>query len=50
MQREVFLDGTGGSRKGEKMCKTTQEVGNQKRQGQMQMWTEYEPWCAQIKG
>jgi len=24
------LNGTGGSRKGEKMCKTTQEVGSQK--------------------
>jgi hypothetical protein len=28
---------TGGSRKGENMCKTTQEVGSQKREGQMQM-------------
>ena len=35
-------------RKGEKMCKTNQEVGSQKRKGQMQMWTEYETWCAQI--
>ena len=39
----VFLNGTGGSRKGEKMCKMTQEVGSH-------MWTEYEHWCAQIKG
>ena len=31
------------------MCKTTQEVGSQKRQGQMQMWTEYKPWRAQIE-
>jgi len=31
------------------MCKPTQEVGNQKRKGQMQMWTEYEPWCDQIE-
>jgi len=45
----VFLNGTGGSRKGEKMCKTAQELGSQKRKGQMQMWTEYEPWCAQIE-
>jgi hypothetical protein len=30
----VFLNGTGGSRKDEKMCKTTQEVGSQKRKGQ----------------
>ena len=37
------------SRKGEKMCKTIQEVGSQKRKGQMQMWTECEPWCAQIE-
>jgi hypothetical protein len=35
----VFLNGAGGSRKGEKMCKTTQEVGSQTRKGQMQMWT-----------
>jgi len=45
----VFLNGTGGSRKGEKMYKTTQKVGSQKRKGQMQMWREYEPWCAQIE-
>jgi hypothetical protein len=31
-------------------CETTQEVGSQKRKGQMQMWTEHEPWCAQIEG
>jgi len=37
-RNRVFLNGTGGSRKGQ-MCKTTQEVGNQKRKGQMQMWT-----------
>jgi len=43
------LNGTGGSGKGGKMYKTTQEVGSQKRKGQMQMWTEYEPWCAQIE-
>jgi hypothetical protein len=30
----AFLNGTGGSRKGEKMCKTTQEVGSQKCKGQ----------------
>ena len=24
------------------MCKTTQEVGSQKRKGLMKMWTEYE--------
>jgi len=33
----------------EKICKTTQEVDSQKCKGQMQMWTEYEPWCAQIE-
>jgi hypothetical protein len=27
----------------------TKEVGSQKHKGQMQMWTEYEPWCAQIE-
>jgi hypothetical protein len=31
------------------MWKLPQEVGCQKRKGQMQMWTEYEPWCAQIE-
>ena len=48
-RNRVFLNGTGGSKKGEKMCKTTQEVGSQKRKGQMQMWAEYECWCAQIE-
>jgi len=43
----VFLNSTGGSRNGEKMCKTTQEVCSQKRKGQMKMWTKYEPWCTQ---
>ena len=41
----VFLNGT----RGEKMCKSIQKVGSQKRKGQMQMWREYEPWCAQIE-
>jgi hypothetical protein len=41
-RNRVFLNGIGGSRKGEKVCKMTQEVGSQKRKGQMQMWTEYE--------
>jgi hypothetical protein len=36
------LNGIGASRKGEKICKMTQEVGTQKRKIQMQMWTEYE--------
>jgi hypothetical protein len=49
IKNRVFLNGTGGSKKGEKMCKTTQEMNSQKRKGQMQMWTEYEPWCAQIE-
>jgi hypothetical protein len=40
---------TNGSRKGEKMCKMTQEVGSQKRKGQMKMWTEHEPCCPQIE-
>jgi hypothetical protein len=38
----MFLNGTGGSWKGEKMCKMTEEVSSQRRKGQMQMWTEYE--------
>jgi hypothetical protein len=45
----VSLNGIFSSRKGEKMCKMTPEVGSQKREGQMQMWTEYEAWCAQVK-
>jgi hypothetical protein len=49
MKKSRVLNGTGGSRKGEKICKTTKEVGSQKHTGQMQMWTEYKPWCAQIK-
>jgi hypothetical protein len=43
------MNGTGGSRKGEKMCETTEELGSQKRKGQMEMWTEYEPLCAQVE-
>jgi len=35
--------------KGEKMCKATQKEGSQKRKGQTQMWTEYEPWCPQLE-
>jgi hypothetical protein len=35
--------------KGEQLWKITQEVGSQKYRGQMQMWTEYEPWCIQIE-
>jgi hypothetical protein len=49
MKKSSVLNGKGGSRKGEKMCKTTEEVGKQKRKGQMQMWTDYEPWCDQIE-
>jgi len=49
MKKYSVFDSTGGSGKGEKMCKTTQEMGSQKRKGQMQMWTEYEPCCAQIE-
>jgi len=45
----VFLNGTGGSRKDEKVRKMNQEARSQKRKGQMQMWTEYEPCCAQIE-
>jgi hypothetical protein len=27
--------------------KMTEEVGNQKRKGQMQMWTGYKSWCVE---
>jgi hypothetical protein len=33
------------SRTGEKICKMTQEVGIQKRRGQMQLCKDHEPWC-----
>jgi len=36
-------------KEGREMCKMTQEVGSQKCKGQLQMWTEYEPWCAHIE-
>jgi hypothetical protein len=48
MKNQVFLNGTGSSRKGEKCAKMTQEVGSQKCKGQIQMWTEYKPWCDKI--
>jgi hypothetical protein len=35
MKKSSVFDWLGGSRKGEKVCKMTQEVGNQKRKGQM---------------
>src|SRR5258705_7678819 len=34
--------GISGSKRGEKMCTMTPEVGSQKRNGQMEMWTECE--------
>ena len=49
MEKLSFLNGTGGSMKGEKIRKTTQEVGSQKRKGQTQMWKEFEHWCAKIE-
>jgi hypothetical protein len=35
-------NGIGDSRKGEKVCKVTQELGSEKRKGQMQMWPKQE--------
>jgi hypothetical protein len=49
MKKWSVFDGTGGLRKVEKMCRTTREVVSQKHKGQMHIWTEYEPWCAQIE-
>jgi hypothetical protein len=46
MKKSRVSNGIGGSGKGEKMCKMTQEVDSQKRRGQIEMWTEYEPWCS----
>jgi len=37
MKKLSVLNGTGCSRKGEMMCKTTQVMGSQTRKGQMQM-------------
>jgi hypothetical protein len=31
------------------MCKMIQEFGSEERKGHMHMWTELEPWCAQIE-
>jgi hypothetical protein len=42
--KKLFLNGTGGSRKDEKVCRMTQEVGSQKFIRQMKMRTDYEPW------
>lgn len=39
---QVFLIGIGGLRRDEKMSTMTQEVGSQKPEGWMQMWTECE--------
>jgi hypothetical protein len=49
MKKSIVDECIGGSRKGKKICKTTQEVGSPEHKGQMQMWTEYEPWCAEIE-
>jgi hypothetical protein len=46
--KKLSVNGVGGLRKGEEMCKMAWEVGCQKRKEQKQMWTEYEHWCAQI--
>jgi hypothetical protein len=45
----VLLNGIGGSRKDEKMCKLTQEVDSRKRKGQKQKWKENEPGSNQIE-
>jgi hypothetical protein len=44
VKNRVFSNGTGGSGKGEKMCKITQKVGSQKHKEQTEMWTQYKPW------
>jgi hypothetical protein len=31
------------------MFKMTKEVGSQKRKGEMQMWTEHEPLCTDLR-
>jgi hypothetical protein len=37
------LNGINSSRKDKKMCKVTQEMGSQKCERRMQMWTQYKP-------
>jgi hypothetical protein len=46
IKKSSVFNGVCGSRRGDR----TQEVGSQKRNGQVQMWTEHEPCCAQIEG
>jgi hypothetical protein len=40
-RNRVTLNGAGGSRKGENMCRMTQEVGSQNREGQETLQYEY---------
>jgi hypothetical protein len=49
MKKLVFLHAIGDSRRVEKMCKINREVVSQRDKGQIQNWTEYEPWYAQIE-
>jgi hypothetical protein len=38
MKKPIVFNDIGSSRKGEKMCKMTQDVGSQKGKGHMQIW------------
>jgi hypothetical protein len=37
-------------KEGRKAAQDDPRSGSQKRKGQIQMWTEYQHWCAQIEG
>jgi hypothetical protein len=48
MKKSSVFNGISSSRKGDGV-QDGPRSGSQKRLGQMQMWTEYEPWCSQIE-
>jgi len=49
VKKSSVLEGTGGSRNGREGVQEDPRSGQPKMQkGQMQMWTEYGPWCAQV--
>jgi hypothetical protein len=45
MKKSAVLERHRLSRKGEMLCKMPQEVSSE----EMPLWTQYEPWCVQIK-
>jgi hypothetical protein len=49
VKKWAALHGTGGPRKGEKMCKMTRAVGTEEREGHAQVGTEHEPGALRAK-